>query len=114
MKGLVKRIWRQMHWILLAKGLVFLVAGAASGVLCKTLRVDYLASFIFIIGIAMLVVAIDRIPVAERPAPVEVEADQRRKRKPSAEAEKPAKPKRTRKAKKEEAEEVPESVSWDI
>ena len=116
MKGLVSRIWGQMNWILLAVGLILLVAGAASGALFASLRVDLLASFIFIIGVALLAIAIGRIPVAERPAPVEVEIDQRRKRKPSPEAEKPEKPKRVRKAKKEEVaeEEVPESVSWDI
>jgi hypothetical protein len=114
MKGLVSRIWRNIHWILLFKGVVLISAGVALGTLSDSISMDYVGSFLFIVGIAMLVVAIGRIPVMAGVAVVDIEIDQRRKRKPTPEAEKVVKPRKARKAKKEEAEAVPEGVSWDI
>lgn len=102
MKRLMRLISRATHinfWTFLAAGLVLFIVGITTGIVCHSIKIDFLSSFLFIAGIVLISVAVSRVGGEVR--------------KPAAKVEKPA----ARKgwgAKRKKKDAAPETVSWNI
>ena len=109
MKRLLRLISRAIHsqyWFLIP-GLALFVAGVTAGIVKKSLGIDLACSFLFIVGIVLISVAVSRLGggEVERPAAGVEE--------PPAPEEKPE-VKKGRGAKRKEKDAAPETVSWNI